>query len=83
MATLVVFRNNISHARYNEARAHLSVVKNGIRSVLSIVSGCGVNVNEGERAVVFRKEVAEIARQLQVRWSPHPARDVTIYHRMS
>ncbi len=41
---LVVFRNNISHLRYNEARVHLSNVKNGLRSVMELLSGCGIQV---------------------------------------
>lgn len=68
--TLVVFRHNISHARYNEARALLSNIKNGLRGIMVLVAGCGIEVASGPRAVAYKAEVRELAKHLQVRhWS--------------
>lgn len=64
--TLVVFRHNISHARYNEARALLSNIKNGLRGIMVLVAGCGIEVASGPRAVAYKAEVRELAKHLQV-----------------
>jgi predicted membrane chloride channel (bestrophin family) len=65
---LVVFRHNISHARYNEARALLSNIKNGLRGIMVLLAGCGVGVATGPRAALYQTEVREVAKHLQVRW---------------
>jgi predicted membrane chloride channel (bestrophin family) len=67
IGTLVVFRNNISHGRYNEARAHLATMKNGLRTAAVIVLTTGINVKEGPRFEAYKAEAKEIIKQLQVR----------------
>ena len=66
IATLVVFRNNISHARFNEARSHASVAKNALRTVCGIVLSGGHNVSDTVRYEQYKREAREITRQLQV-----------------
>ena len=66
MSTLVVFRNNVSHGRYNESRGHLSVIKNSLRSVYTIVLSSGIGASTGERREVMKAECREIGKQIQV-----------------
>ena len=66
VSTLVVFRNNISHARYNEARGHLALMKNALRTTAAIVISSGVGVKDGPRAETYKLETREILKQLQV-----------------
>ena len=70
MATLVIFRNNISHNRYNEARVHLANVKNGLRDVLALVVGSGRDVKDPQRLQVHRAEARVIATHLLVGGGP-------------
>ncbi len=67
--TLVVFRNAVSHTRYNESRSHLSVLKNALRTTLALVLSGGIAAESGERAATFRNEAKEIALLLQVGFS--------------
>ena len=66
IATLVVFRNNISHARFNEARNHLTIAKNALRTVAGVMLSGGYNLHDGERYELFKSDAREVIRKLQV-----------------
>ena len=42
-------------------------MKNGLRTAFGIVLACGVGVETGERAEIYKGEAREIGKQLQVR----------------
>ena len=76
VATLIVFRNAISHVRYNEARTHLANMKNSLRTISQMVCSGGLNVNSGPRYNTYKSEAREISKQLQVRGDPVSPCDV-------
>ena len=83
MSTLVVFRNLISHGRFNEARRHLSVMKNGIRTIFCVMLGSSLVETDPARELQLKAECREIGRHLQVRGpSIHMplVRTPSIYH---
>ena len=59
MSTLLVFRNNLSHARYNEARLIIGLLKNALRGMYQQIHGC---VSELEPAVVKDPESAAVVQ---------------------
>ena len=63
---LIVFRNVVSHRRYNEARAHLSNIKNSLRGTYSVVLSSAIGASTGERHEILKAECREIGKQLQV-----------------
>lgn len=56
LAVLVVFRNNVSHSRYNEARNAISHVCSGIRTIATVVHNTTPMDFQGEQAASARPE---------------------------
>ena len=54
MSTLVVFRNNISHARFFEARSQLAALKVGLCIVGTLVATAPVDTPEALEAKIQR-----------------------------
>ena len=74
MSTLLVFRNNLSHARYNEARMLVGLVKNGLRTsyqqyhtgVLDLIASLAMDTVD-PRALASQAHSIEIMKLMEVR----------------
>lgn len=56
LAVLVVFRNNVSHSRYNEARLAISRVCAGIRTIVTLMHSLTSLDGQDEKSVAARPE---------------------------
>jgi predicted membrane chloride channel (bestrophin family) len=61
-----VFRNNVSHARYNEARLSLTNIKTAIRTIADTAFACVSNADSDARKLAHKDECREITKALQV-----------------
>ncbi len=62
----MVFRNNVSHARYNEARMLLTTIKNALRGTAALVHTVAGNTSTPEVMEKYKFECKEITKGLQV-----------------
>jgi hypothetical protein len=62
----LVFQNNTSHARFNEARVHLSAVRSSLRGVFSIILSSENPQWSPAQKRRFARDVARLSELLQV-----------------
>lgn len=67
LAVLVVFRNNVSHSRYNEARLAISQVCSSIRTIATLVHNTTPLDGQDERSAAARPEFQNLCSLLLVR----------------
>ena len=60
LTLVLVFRNNASHARFNEARHFLSILKNSLRTICSVVLACGTPGTDPVQRARFKRHVRRL-----------------------